>query len=118
MLLVGSLRIGVRAVTERPLKNIAASFASEIRLDDSLHPTNCQVVNERFDFDAALLTACLECFQNGVVADPIPVFEAIGRRLLAAVDPNGNPVDRVGFDPFSISPSAELEVSHRWIGKS
>lgn len=48
-------------------------------LDDLLHPTGIRVLKEQLDVDAALLTACLQSFQNGVEADPIPVLQvAVG----------------------------------------
>lgn len=57
-------------------------------------------MKKRLDVDAALVAVCLERFQDGVEADPIPVLEAVRQRLLATVDANGDSVDRVCFDPF------------------
>ena len=75
-------------------------------------------MKERLDVDPALVAVCLEGFQHGVESNPIPMLEAIGQGLLTAVDPNGNAVDRVSFDPFRIGGAAEPEMPHRWIGQS
>ena len=45
------------------------------------------------------------------------MLEAVRKRLLAAVDANGDVIDRVGFDPVRIGGAAEPEVPHRRIGQ-
>lgn len=88
------------------------------RTGSPLHPADLRIMQQRFDVDAALLPICLERCRNGVEADPVLVFEAVRQCLLAAVDPNGNSVDQVRFDPFRMSGAAEPGLPSQRIGQA
>src|SRR2546425_7754250 len=81
----------------------AASWSKkrlQVGAHDPLDPAEPCEFDQVIDFGSATFPIQLQRFDDGVLANSVAELEAVGQRLLGAVDSHGEAVDLVGFYPL------------------